>query len=64
MQARQHSQNMADKQVPVGHDGLSDRITATNLPYHWYGENVVYNYGYADPATPAQNTISLAIVGT
>jgi uncharacterized protein YkwD len=50
-QARQHSQNMANKQVPLGHDGLSNRVTATKLPYSWYGENVVYNYGYTDPAT-------------
>jgi uncharacterized protein YkwD len=52
-QARQHSQNMANKQVPMGHDGLSNRITASGLAYSWYGENVVYNYGYTEPVTPA-----------
>jgi uncharacterized protein YkwD len=52
-QARQHSQNMASKKVPLGHQGFQDRIKAIQIPHSRVGENVAYNQGYDDPATQA-----------
>jgi uncharacterized protein YkwD len=53
IQARKHSQNMANGSVGFGHTGFSDRIIATNIPYSSAGENVAYNMGYSTPATQA-----------
>ncbi|OUC15111.1 MAG: hypothetical protein B0A82_08570 [Alkalinema sp. CACIAM 70d] len=54
-QARIHSQNMASKKVPFGHQGFDQRIKAigTVIPWSSAAENVAYNYGYSDPATQA-----------
>ncbi|MBD2328915.1 CAP domain-containing protein [Alkalinema sp. FACHB-956] len=54
-QARIHSQNMANKTVPFGHQGFDQRVKAIGTVIPWSGaaENVAYNYGYSDPATQA-----------
>jgi uncharacterized protein YkwD len=52
-QARIHSQNMANGQVPFGHSGFSQRVQATGISYRGAAENVAYNQGYSDPATQA-----------
>jgi uncharacterized protein YkwD len=52
-QARIHSQNMANGKVPFGHTGFPERVRAIGIPYTGAGENVAYNWGYADPATIA-----------
>lgn len=52
-QARIHSQNMANGKVPFGHNGFSQRIVATGIPYQAAAENVAMNRGYTDPATKA-----------
>lgn len=52
-QARIHSQNMANGQVPFGHLGFSQRVQATGISYTGAAENVAYNQGYSDPATQA-----------
>ncbi|MEH2191258.1 MAG: CAP domain-containing protein [Nostoc sp.] len=52
-QARIHSQQMANGEVPFGHTGFSERIQAIGISYRAAGENVAYNQGYSDPATTA-----------
>lgn len=52
-QARIHSQDMANRTVPFGHTGFSERIKAIGISYRSAGENVAYNQGYSDPATIA-----------
>ncbi|MEH2162037.1 MAG: CAP domain-containing protein [Nostoc sp.] len=52
-QARIHSQQMANGEVPFGHTGFSERIQAIGIYYRAAGENVAYNQGYSDPATTA-----------
>jgi len=52
-QARQHSQNMADKKVPFSHEGFEERVAAINIPRSYAAENVAYNQGYSDPAARA-----------
>jgi uncharacterized protein YkwD len=51
-ECRQHSQNMADGKVPLGHDGFTERITKlqSKIVMLTAGENVAYNFGYDDPA--------------
>jgi uncharacterized protein YkwD len=53
--ARQHSQNMADGKVGIGHDGFEARVNAIQqtIPLDSAGENVAFNSGFADPATNA-----------
>jgi uncharacterized protein YkwD len=53
VQARIHSQNMANGRVPFGHDGFAARIAATKVPYSGAAENVAWNKGYAEPAKQA-----------
>lgn len=53
IQSRIHSQNMANGSVPFGHQGFSDRVRNTGIPYSTAGENVAYNCGYGDPAQKA-----------
>jgi uncharacterized protein YkwD len=54
-QARLHSQNMANKSVPFGHQGFDQRVQAIGqtIPYRAAAENVAFNMGYTDPATQA-----------
>lgn len=54
-QARQHSQAMANKQVPFGHQGFDQRVRAIArvINYQKAGENVAYNQGYRDPVRTA-----------
>eukprot|EP00877_Chromochloris_zofingiensis_P000382 jgi/Chrzof1/10344/Cz04g38180.t1 len=54
-QARQHSSNMAAGTVGFGHTGFQQRVQGSGLAWRSAGENVAYNYGYADPATQAVN---------
>ncbi len=53
VQARIHSQNMANGRVPFGHNGFAARIAATKVLYSGAAENVAYNQGYAEPAKQA-----------
>jgi uncharacterized protein YkwD len=53
VQARIHSQNMANGRVPFGHDGFAARIAATKVPYSGAAENVAWNMGYTEPAKQA-----------
>ena len=54
-QARIHSQNMAQGQLPFSHQGFENRIEAISLaiPYLSAAENVAYNQGYRDPVEKA-----------
>jgi len=54
-QARNHSQDMANGQVPFGHDGFQSRIQAIEeiIPLSAAAENAAYNQGYSDPASVA-----------
>ncbi|MGB3651211.1 MAG: CAP domain-containing protein [Rivularia sp. (in: cyanobacteria)] len=53
--ARQHSKQMADKQVPFGHSGSSSRYNKISKVVPWRGvaENVAYNQGYQNPGKSA-----------
>jgi len=53
--ARQHSQNMADGSVKLGHDGFTDRVSMikSKITVLNAGENVAYNSGFQDPAATA-----------
>lgn len=53
--ARNHSINMATKQVDFGHDGFSDRVLSLSktMMISTSAENVSYNNGYDDPVTIA-----------
>jgi uncharacterized protein YkwD len=53
VQARKHSQNMANGQTPFGHSGFADRVAATKIVYSGAAENVAYNQGYTKPADQA-----------
>ena len=50
-QARLHSQAMASGQVPFGHQGFEQRISAISriITYRQAAENVAYNQGYRAP---------------
>jgi uncharacterized protein YkwD len=54
-EARIHSQQMAQGNVPFSHDGFDQRIEAisSTLSYSSAAENVAYNQGYDDPVTVA-----------
>ncbi|AKG20826.1 CAP domain-containing protein [Calothrix sp. 336/3] len=52
-QARVHSQQMAEGQVPFSHDGFKKRVNAIPLRYQSAAENVAFNQGYNDPAAQA-----------
>lgn len=52
-QARLHSQEMANKQVPFGHGGFRHRVEVLQMPYRHAAENVAYNSGYRNPAAQA-----------
>jgi uncharacterized protein YkwD len=52
-QSRIHSQTMANKSVPFGHQGFQQRVQAVGIAYRSAAENVAYNQGYKDPATQA-----------
>lgn len=54
-QARQHSQQMAAKQVPFGHQGFRQRVQVLSqkIAYRAAAENVAFNSGYRDPAAQA-----------
>ena len=54
-QATNHSQAMAQKQVPFSHDGFDGRVQAIGkvIPYSSAAENVAYNQGHSDPAKVA-----------
>lgn len=42
IQARKHSQNMAEGIVPFGHEGFEERAAATNIKIDSVSENVAY----------------------
>lgn len=54
-QARQHSQAMAQGQVPFSHQGFEQRAKAIAqpLPYRRIAENVAFNQGHPNPAQQA-----------
>jgi uncharacterized protein YkwD len=52
-QARIHSQDMADGNVPFSHQGFEQRVKATSLTYSSAAENVAFNTGYSNPANQA-----------
>jgi uncharacterized protein YkwD len=54
-QARSHSQNMANKSVPFGHQGFQQRVQVIGqaIPLRGAAENVAFNMGFRDPATQA-----------
>ena len=54
-QARTHSQSMANKSVPFGHQGFQQRtqVIGQAIPFSSAAENVAFNMGYKDPATQA-----------
>ncbi|WP_414528145.1 CAP domain-containing protein [Nodularia chucula] len=54
-QARIHSQNMANGNVPFSHDGFEQRVTAIHLHYNNASENLAVNKGYSNPASEAIN---------
>lgn len=54
--ARKHSQSMADKKIPVGHQGLKGRARAIafrGVLVRRVGENVAYIFSQNDPAKRA-----------
>ena len=53
--AREHSQQMADKQVAFGHSGSDSRYKKISKLIRWNGvaENVAYNQGYQNPGKSA-----------
>lgn len=53
--ARQHSQNMANKEVSFGHNGSSFRYNKVSkvVDYRGVAENVFYNQGYMNPGKTA-----------
>lgn len=53
IQARKHSQDMADGTVPFSHEGFQERIVATGIHYNSAAENLAYNMGVSDPADTA-----------
>ncbi|MBE9050083.1 CAP domain-containing protein [Nostocales cyanobacterium LEGE 11386] len=52
-QARIHSQNMANGQIPFSHQGFEQRVKAIPLHYNSASENVAFNQGYDNPAMQA-----------
>jgi uncharacterized protein YkwD len=52
-QARIHSQDMADGNIPFSHRGFEKRVIATSLLFSSAAENVAFNTGYSDPAQQA-----------
>lgn len=53
--ARQHSQDMADKQATFSHDGFDQRAKTVGqtIPYRAFAENLAYLKGYPDLASVA-----------
>jgi uncharacterized protein YkwD len=51
----EHSKNMADGIVPVGHDGFNDRMKKVPFFVRSFAENVAYNYNCGDPVEVAVN---------
>lgn len=53
--ARQHSENLAQTNYALGHDGFDTRVAtlSVRLPIRSSAENIAYNYGDADPAQRA-----------
>lgn len=53
--AREHSQKMARKQVPFGHNGSGSRYRKISqfIRYRGVAENVAYNMGYRNPGKSA-----------
>ena len=53
--ARQHSKNMANKQVSFGHSGSGSRYSKIGkiIKYRGVAENVAYNQGYKNPGKNA-----------
>jgi len=56
-QCRQHSRDMAEGNVPFGHDGFNERVESIavelGITVVAAGENVAYNMGMSDPARAA-----------
>ena len=54
-QSRNHSQAMANGQVPFGHAGFQERVRVIGqqIPLRGAAENVAYNKGAKDPAKQA-----------
>lgn len=54
-QARGHSRNMADGDVPFSHDGFEERVDVirTQIEIAGAAENVAMNSGFSDPAQKA-----------
>lgn len=53
--AREHSQNMAAKKCPFGHQGFNKRYNSIDQRARLalFGENVAYNYNYENPVKVA-----------
>ncbi len=56
-QCRLHSKNMSSGNIPVGHDGFSQRVKNLLETIHFSiaGENIAYVSGYTNPAVLAVN---------
>lgn len=55
--AREHSQNMATKEVKIGHDGFEKRFKQMQkvMVLRSFGENVFYCFNYKEPLKAAVN---------
>ena len=51
--AMEHSKNMAEGKVPIGHDGFQDRMNKVPFFVRSFSENVAWNSNSADPVETA-----------
>jgi uncharacterized protein YkwD len=52
-ECRKHSEAMASKERPLGHDEFDERIKLIKIPYSEVAENVASNRGSRDPIAKA-----------
>lgn len=55
IQARNHSQNMAEGSVPFSHQGLKERAAATGITFDSVSENVAYHQEVSNLAATVVN---------
>mmetsp|Transcript_28152 Transcript_28152/g.24882 ORF Transcript_28152/g.24882 Transcript_28152/m.24882 type:complete len:92 (+) Transcript_28152:571-846(+) len=49
----EHSKNMAEGKVPIGHDGFQDRMHKVPFYIRSFSENVAWNSNSSDPVETA-----------
>jgi uncharacterized protein YkwD len=49
----EHSVNMAEGKVPIGHDGFQERMRKVPFFVRSFAENVAYNHNCGDPVEVA-----------